>query len=105
MSLFINTIKESQVINSYNFARNSNLVFSEIISKDNYKKLKEIIFKFKKSNIRTSLFINPNLNDIKLSKKLNVDCVEIHTGKISNIVKAKKKYANELNRIKKCLNH
>jgi pyridoxine 5-phosphate synthase len=37
-----------------------------------------------------------------LSKELNVDCVEIHTGKISNIVKAKKKYANELNRIKKC---
>ena len=37
-----------------------------------------------------------------MSKELNVDCVEIHTGKISNIVKAKKKYANELNRIKKC---
>jgi pyridoxine 5-phosphate synthase len=37
-----------------------------------------------------------------LSKELNVDCVEIHTGKISNIVKAKKKYTNELNRIKKC---
>ncbi len=39
MSLFINTIKESEIINSYNFARNSDLVFSEIISKDNYKKL------------------------------------------------------------------
>ena len=69
--------------------------------KDNYKKLKEIISKFKKSNIRTSLFINPNLNDIKLSKKLNVDCVEIHTGKLANYVKLHKNFSSELNRIKK----
>jgi pyridoxine 5-phosphate synthase len=66
------------------------------------KKLKNIIEKFKRKNIRTSLFINPSINDIVLSKELNVDCVEIHTGKISNIVKAKRKYTNELNRIKKC---
>jgi pyridoxine 5-phosphate synthase len=66
------------------------------------KKLKYIIEKFKRKKIRTSLFINPSIKDIVLSKELNVDCVEIHTGKISNIVKAKKKYANELNRIKKC---
>ena len=66
------------------------------------KKLKYIIEKFKRKKIRTSLFINPSINDIVLSKELNVDCVEIHTGKISNIVKAKKKYTNELNRIKKC---
>ena len=66
------------------------------------KKLKNIIEKFKRKKIRTSLFINPSIKDIALSKELNVDCVEIHTGKISNIVKAKKKYTNELNRIKKC---
>jgi len=66
------------------------------------KKLKNIIEKFKKKKIRTSLFINPSIKDIVLSKELNVDCVEIHTGKISNIVKSKKKYTNELNRIKKC---
>ena len=66
------------------------------------KKLRYIIEKFKRKKIRTSLFINPSIRDIVLSKELNVDCVEIHTGKISNIVKAKKKYANELNRIKKC---
>jgi len=70
--------------------------------KDNYKKLKEIISKFKKSNIRTSLFINPNLNDIKLSKKLNVDCVEIHTGKLANYVKSHKNFSSELNRIRNC---
>ena len=66
------------------------------------KKLKNIIEKFKRKKIRTSLFINPSIKDILLSKELNADCVEIHTGKISNIVKAKKKYTNELNRIKKC---
>ena len=57
----------------------------------NRKKLKKIIERFKRIKIRTSLFINPSLKDIKLSKQLNVDCVEIHTGKISNLVKSKKK--------------
>ena len=66
------------------------------------KKLKGIIEKFKKNKIRTSLFINPSIRDVKLSKELNVDCVEIHTGKISNLVKSKKRYNEELNRIKKC---
>ena len=66
------------------------------------KKLKSIIEKFKKNKIRTSLFINPSIKDIKLSKELNTDCVEIHTGRVSNLVKSKKKYNEELNRIKKC---
>jgi pyridoxine 5-phosphate synthase len=68
----------------------------------NKKKLSKIIERFKKAKIRTSLFINPTLKDIKLSKELNVDCVEIHTGKISNLVKLKKKFYSELDRIKKC---
>ena len=68
----------------------------------NKKKLSKIIERFKKAKIRTSLFINPTLKDIKLSKELNVDCVEIHTGKISNLVKLKKKFNSELDRIKKC---
>jgi pyridoxine 5-phosphate synthase len=67
----------------------------------NKKRLKKIIEKFKKVKIRTSLFINPTIKDIKLSKELNVDCVEIHTGRISNLVKLKKKYNTEFNRIKK----
>ncbi len=68
--------------------------------KKNFKKLKKIILKFKKAKIRTSLFINPSLNDIKLSKLLGVDCVEIHTGKLSNNIKLKKKHNKELERIK-----
>jgi pyridoxine 5-phosphate synthase len=67
---------------------------------DNKKKLNHIIKKFKKANIRTSLFINPTIKDIKISKELNVDCVEIHTGKISNLVKLNKNHNFELSRIK-----
>ena len=69
--------------------------------KKNFNKLKKIIFKFKKAKIRTSLFINPSTNDIKLSRLLGVDCVEIHTGKLSNNVKLNRKHNKELHRIKK----
>ena len=70
--------------------------------KKNKKKIKDIILRFKKKKIRTSLFINPSINDVKISKKLAVDCVEIHTGKLSNLIKTKKKYLNEFDKIKKC---
>ena len=68
----------------------------------NMNKLNHIIKNFKKAKIRTSLFINPTIKDIRLSKKLNVDCVEIHTGRISNLVKLKKDYKLEFERIFKC---
>jgi pyridoxine 5-phosphate synthase len=67
----------------------------------NKKRLKNIIQKFKKAKIRTSLFIDPSIKDIKISKEIEVDCVEIHTGKISNLIKSNKDYIKELNRIKK----
>ena len=70
--------------------------------KKNKKKIKKILSKFKKKNIRTSLFINPSIDDIKISKKLGVDCIEIHTGKLANLVKSKKNFTKELTRIKKC---
>ena len=68
----------------------------------NKNKLKKIIKLFKDKKIRTSLFINPSLNDIKISKNLGVDCVEIHTGKFANLVKLKKNSKIEYARIKKC---
>jgi len=68
----------------------------------NFNKIKRIIDKFKKNKIRTSLFIDPNLKDIKIAKELNSDCIELHTGKISNLVKSKKNYIYEYNKIKKC---
>ena len=67
----------------------------------NQKKLKNIIQIFKQAKIRTSLFVNPSIKDIKISNYLNADCVEIHTGRLSNLVKSKKDYNAELSRIKK----
>ena len=69
--------------------------------KKNQHKIKKIISKFKKKSIRTSLFINPTINDIKISKQLGVDCVEIHTGRLANLMKSKKKFLKEFKRIKK----
>ena len=68
----------------------------------NKNKIKSIIRKFKRNKIRISLFINPSLKDIKISKDLGADCVEIHTGKFANLVKSKRNITNELFRIKKC---
>ena len=68
----------------------------------NLNKIHRIIKKFKKKKIRTSLFINPNINDIKIAKDLNVDCIELHTGKISDLIKNKKNYFTEYKKIKKC---
>tara|TARA_B100001121_G_scaffold295298_1_gene299623 strand:+ start:75 stop:794 length:720 start_codon:yes stop_codon:yes gene_type:complete len=70
--------------------------------KRNKKILKNILLKFKRKNIRTSLFINPTIRDIKISKELNTDCIEIHTGHLANLVKSKKQYSKELSKIKKC---
>ena len=69
--------------------------------KKNKQKLRSIIKLFKKRNIRTSLFINPSLKDVLLSKELGTDCIEIHTGRFSNLIKSKKNAKREFNRIKK----
>jgi pyridoxine 5-phosphate synthase len=68
----------------------------------NKNKLIKILKKLNQKKIRTTLFINPNLTDIILSKKLGTKCVELHTGRISNKIKKKQNYLSELNKIKKC---
>ena len=70
--------------------------------KRNKNKIKKIISKFKENKIRTSLFINPSLEDVKISSEIGTDCIEIHTGRLANLVKSKKNYKNELQRITKC---
>ena len=72
--------------------------------KKNKSKIRKIISRFKKKNIRTSLFINPSIKDIKISHELKTNCVEIHTGKLANLVKSKKNYAHEFDKIKNCIN-
>ena len=70
--------------------------------KKNKIKIKNIISLFKRKNIRTSLFIDPNIDDVKISKEIKSDCIEIHTGRLANLIKSKKEYLKELNRVKKC---
>ena len=71
------------------------------ISKNKFK-LKKIIQSLNKAKIRTSLFIDPTKSNIKLSKELNSNCVELHTGRLARLVKKKKSFKVELNKIKEC---
>ena len=61
--------------------------------KTNKKKTK--LVKSSRKKIRTSLFINPKIQDIKLSKLIGAKCIEIHTGTISRKIKSKKKYQKD----------
>ncbi|MDC6482392.1 pyridoxine 5'-phosphate synthase [Pelagibacteraceae bacterium] len=72
----------------------------------NYNKnfLVKIISKLKKNGSRVSLFIEPTLKDVKTSKDLNVDCIELHTGKICNLINKKKSHKSELKKIIKAVN-
>ena len=66
-----------------------------------YKKaIKKIIFKLKKKNIRVSLFIEPKIHDIKISKELGANCVELHTGNFCNLFNKKKKLTKSYFRLK-----
>ncbi len=60
-----------------------------------------LIKKLKKNKFRVSLFIEPSIKDIKDSQKLNADCVEIHTGRLCNLINENKNFNKELQKIKK----
>ena len=63
--------------------------------------LKSAIKKLKEKNIRVALFIEPNLSDIKKSKFLGANCVELHTGKFCNLFNLNKKIKSAYQKIKK----
>ncbi len=67
-----------------------------------YKKnfLKIIISKLKNNNSRVSLFVEPEIKTIKKAKLLGANCVEIHTGKLCNLINLNRNYKNELRKIK-----
>ena len=58
----------------------------------NYNKnfLKILIKSLKKNKSRISLFVEPNKKDLIQAKNLEADCVEIHTGKLCNLINKKK---------------
>ena len=68
----------------------------------NFNLIKKIVTTLNKKKIRTSLFIDPSIKNIELSKKIGANCVELHTGKISRLIKSKKNFSSELFKIKKC---
>ena len=51
----------------------------------NYTQLEKVIKKLHKHEIEVSLFIDPNKKVIELSKQLNVEWIELHTGTFANI--------------------
>ena len=54
--------------------------------------LKIIISKLKNNNSRVSLFVEPEIKTIKKAKVLGADCVEIHTGKLCNLINLNRNY-------------
>jgi len=64
-------------------------------------RIKKIISSLKKSKIRVSLFIEPKINNVKISKKLGANCVELHTGKYCNNFNKKKNTNSSYNDLKR----
>jgi len=67
---------------------------------DNENRIKDVIDRFKIKNIDVSLFIEPDIDKVLLSKKLGANFIEIHTGEYSN-ANSDKDRERELNRILK----
>ena len=51
----------------------------------NRDRLKEVIDRFLDAEVEVSLFIDPNLESIELSKELGAQWIEFHTGRYSNL--------------------
>ena len=64
------------------------------------KSLKKIIDILKKNKISVTLFIEPKISDINLSKKLGANSVELHTGKFCKLLNNNKNTLKEYTKIK-----
>lgn len=51
----------------------------------NFQAIEDISKRLKEANIELSVFIDPNMFQIKMAKSLNAQWVELHTGSYSNI--------------------
>lgn len=67
--------------------------------KDNFNRIKEVVFRLKEKNIVVSLFIEPEIESVELAKKLNADAVELHTGKYSLCKVNSSEFYQELEKI------
>jgi pyridoxine 5-phosphate synthase len=67
--------------------------------KNNLKKLDKFVSKLKDKGICVSIFVNPEKEQILLSKKIGAAAIELHTGKYANS-KNTKEFGKELQKIK-----
>ena len=67
--------------------------------------LEKIIKNLKQKGIRVALFIEPKIEDIKISKILGADCVELHTGNLCKLFNSGKKINKALLKFKKAVNY
>ena len=79
MSLYINSINEDEILTSYNFARKSDIVFSEVVTKDQYKVLQsnttEVIEETENSVFYFDKKIKVNENDIIFTNSYLVEAL------------------------------
>ena len=70
--------------------------------KENHKNLKSFVFPIKNQGIRISLFIEPDMKQIKAAEEIGADIVELHTGHFCDLFEKsmKKEYENYLRKLK-----
>ena len=73
--------------------------------KKNKKFIQKMIMILKKNKVRVSLFIEPKINDIKLSQLLGANCVELHTGNFCNLINKDKKIKKSYLKLKNVANY
>ena len=69
MSLYINNLNKDEIITSYNFARKSDFVYSEVVSKEQYKELKNEYTEIIEEDEYIPLFKTFKLADDKATKR------------------------------------
>ena len=73
--------------------------------KKNKKFIQKMIMILKKNKVRVSLFIEPKINDIKLSRFLGANCVELHTGNFCNLFNKGKKIRKSYLKLRNAANY
>ena len=71
----------------------------------NKKFIRKMIMILKKNKIRVSLFIEPKISDIKLSRSLGANCVELHTGNFCNLLNKGKEIKKAFLKLKNSANY
>ncbi|MDC1068013.1 pyridoxine 5'-phosphate synthase [Candidatus Kapabacteria bacterium] len=56
-----------------------------------YSEIGDVVSRMQRKGIKVSLFIEPDLESVKTSKKLGADLVELHTGKYANLFSTNQK--------------